>query len=210
MAQAMPLVEAWSPPPDWKVLDVERWFEVKVPGPKRTLRSVRLVGRMDLVIEDSQGLRWIVDHKTSRRQPNMDYVRDIDEQLLLYYAAARRMGEEIEGVIWNALIVPGIEQRKAETAQEYRIRCAEVLAADPLKHFVRVPVRYNNSQVGKAWDRVGYVVQEIRRGRIYRNPEACRYWGCPFMEVCLDERHALMLGFRPKADVSGGSEGGNE
>lgn len=56
-------------------------------------------GKVDALIENQFGL-WLVDHKTHKSLPDHSF-RLLDSQSVLYIWAARRMGIQVQGFIWN-------------------------------------------------------------------------------------------------------------
>lgn len=80
-----------------KVILVEHEFEYFPLSSK-----VFLKGRIDLVIEDYQGV-WLVEHKTASRIPNEDE-RLINPQVALYIPVVEHLLQtQIKGVLWNYL-----------------------------------------------------------------------------------------------------------
>ncbi len=81
-------------------------------------------------------------------------------------------------------------QRSAdETPEEYRIRLAEDIAADPEKYYQRRIIPRLEDQIldfrQDAWQ-TGRAIREAElAGRSPRNPEACFRWGqCPYWDAC--------------------------
>lgn len=61
-------------------------------------------GRIDLVVRDKLGQIWCVDHKTSKRFPNIDTYRALDPQLTLYpWALQKQYGIKANGALYNYL-----------------------------------------------------------------------------------------------------------
>lgn len=79
---------------DWEVLEVEKLIEAVMPN------GHLFRGKVDMIIRDSLGRIWIVDHKTHKRFPNWEY-RLLDEQSTMYTWATRQNGIPVEGFIWN-------------------------------------------------------------------------------------------------------------
>lgn len=78
----------------WDVKGVELTLECPWPDNEGIYR-----GRVDMLVEDQYGL-WIVDHKTHKSLPDTTF-RMLDWQSALYIWAAREMGYDIQGFIWN-------------------------------------------------------------------------------------------------------------
>jgi hypothetical protein len=78
----------------WDVKAVEMTLECDWPDGEGKYR-----GRIDMMVEDEYGL-WVVDHKTHKTLPDLTF-RLLDWQSALYIWAAREMGYNIQGFIWN-------------------------------------------------------------------------------------------------------------
>lgn len=79
----------------WQVHEAEFVLEVELPD--GTLYRAKI----DLLIENQYGL-WIVDHKTHKTLPNLDF-RLLDAQSALYIWAALKNKIPVQGHIWNYL-----------------------------------------------------------------------------------------------------------
>jgi hypothetical protein len=95
----------------WKPVMVEQILEVETP-----LKPFVFKGRLDLVIEDNEGLLWLVDHKSASMIPQPTSYHAMDPQLMLYpWAAQIQYKLNIAGVIYNYVrskppSVPGINK----------------------------------------------------------------------------------------------------
>ncbi len=78
---------------DWKVLDAEFVLEAEFPD------GNIFRGKIDLLVEDQYGL-WIVDHKSHKTLPSLDY-RILDAQSADYIWAALKNKIPVQGHIWN-------------------------------------------------------------------------------------------------------------
>ncbi|WNO27830.1 Cas4 exonuclease [Microbacterium phage Huwbert] len=79
----------------WKYVANE--FTLEAEFPDGTLYR----GKVDALIENEYGL-WLVDHKTHRSLPDLQF-RLRDSQSALYLWAARENGLNVQGFIWNYL-----------------------------------------------------------------------------------------------------------
>jgi hypothetical protein len=87
----------------------------------------KIGGKLDLICEDEQGRKIIMDHKTTSESiegPDSDYWRHlaIDGQVSQYMLLAIENGIEVKRVIWDVMRKPTIRQKQAETIQEYEDR----------------------------------------------------------------------------------------
>lgn len=87
---------------NWKVIGVEKEFEVDTPLIIGGVRQ-RLKGIIDLIIEDQDtGLSWVIDHKTAGTIPEPTSFHAMDPQLMLYpWAAKQAWNLEVNGIIYN-------------------------------------------------------------------------------------------------------------
>lgn len=85
----------------WKPYLVEQVLEVETPLRVDGKYWV-FKGRLDLLVEDEDGLLWLVDHKTASTIPPATAFHAMDPQLMLYpWAAKIQFNLDIAGVIWN-------------------------------------------------------------------------------------------------------------
>ena len=77
----------------WIVHEVEFTLECEFPD------GSIYRGKIDMLIENQYGL-WIVDHKTHKSLPNLDF-RLLDAQSSLYVWAAHKNDIPVQGHIWN-------------------------------------------------------------------------------------------------------------
>ena len=77
----------------WVYKDVE--FQLEAELPDGTIYR----GKVDALVENQFGL-WLVDHKTHKSLPDLNF-RLLDAQSALYLWAARENGINVQGFIWN-------------------------------------------------------------------------------------------------------------
>jgi len=202
-ALAEPLVKHWNPPDEWLFLSVEDKFELPVPSESdAVLQKVTWSGYIDAEIWKDDEL-WVVDYKTSQRTPDPDHAM-IDEQLLAYYATEKwkltrkEIDQTPRGSIWAAIVIPGLRLKKGESWNEFHQRVDNAVQAEPFKHYQNFPLEYTDDQVDYFWEKVRYVVNEIREKRFYKNPGHCKYLPCQFRDICLNDTNAKIMGFKPK------------
>jgi hypothetical protein len=78
---------------DWEVLETEFTLETELPD------GTLYRARVDNLVETPYGL-YIVDHKSHKSLPNSNF-RLLDRQSALYIWAAKKMGIDVQGFIWN-------------------------------------------------------------------------------------------------------------
>jgi hypothetical protein len=205
------------------VLAVEAEFSAPLVNPEsgQPSRTWTLGGKLDVVARERDGdLRTlIIEHKTTSGDagPGSDYVKRLrlDGQVSTYYAGAEALGYKPDGCLYDVLVKPGQRPLKAtpeesrkftrdgrlyanqrdrdETPDEYMLRCAEAIAADPNAYFLRAMVVRLDGEVEEAmadtWQ-LGRGMRENEIARRYpRNPDACVRYGrtCEFFGVCTGE-----------------------
>ncbi len=84
----------------WKILEVEKRFEIPIPN-----TDYLLVGIFDLVVEDSQGNTWLVDHKCPKNSFRDYESLELDTQIGIYQWAAQQqqLGYNALGFIYNQI-----------------------------------------------------------------------------------------------------------
>lgn len=78
---------------DWEVVETEFTLETELPD------GTLYRARVDNMVETPYGL-YIVDHKSHKSLPNVNF-RLLDRQSALYIWAAKKMGYDVQGFIWN-------------------------------------------------------------------------------------------------------------
>lgn len=86
----------------WIVHEVEFTLEVELPD------GNLYRGKIDMLIENQFGL-WIVDHKTHKTMPKLDF-RMLDAQSALYIWAALKNKIPVQGHIWNYMLSKPVHQ----------------------------------------------------------------------------------------------------
>lgn len=88
---------------------IERWFTAPIVNPRsnRASRTVMLRGRIDTVVEDMDGGRWVMEHKSADPGFIQGYLdpRWYDLQSAVYvHAVYQCFGIQVQGVIHNLLL----------------------------------------------------------------------------------------------------------
>ena len=139
-------------------------------------QTVRLKGRIDLVLEDSRGI-WVVEHKTVSRMPSEDE-RIVNPQVALYIPVVEKhLGVQVNGVLWNYLITR-IPKRKQKD----------------LLHRRYLPI--NKNVLSRLREEATVAAVEIHHlTRPYRslNPMLCRM--CSYRSLCIGELMGLDVEF---------------
>jgi hypothetical protein len=122
----------------WTVLEVEKRFEIPVPN-----TDYVLVGVWDLIVKDSLGRLWLVDHKFPGKTFRDYEGLELDAQIGIYQWAAREYGYDTLGFIYNQILaklpaIPSMNKTKnrvggyvsvAECFTEWETYRMQVIAA---------------------------------------------------------------------------------
>lgn len=165
--------------PDWKIVAVEHRLEHWLPTEKGTRSSFKMKGTIDLIVRDmtAGGGLWIVDHKTCKNLPK-GRETDLDDQFAIYEWLLRQRGNDIRGVIYNAVRTEKLKTRKMDAKERFK-RIHTVRTATELETVAREAY----IQLRQAWR------EGIDRRFVPRSPngDTCR-WKCNFTEQCLAGR----------------------
>lgn len=215
----------WAAADDIEVLGVEQQFICALRNPLTgaASRTYELAGKLDLIVLNrADDLVYIGEHKTSGEDigpgtPYWERLR-IDGQLSTYFAGARSLGFEPAGCLYDVIGKPRHapklatpeEQRKYtkdgrlyaaqraedESAEEYALRLAEVICAEPDRFYrrgfvVRLPEEEREAAFD-AWHTARRMREDRAAGIYPRNVNACERYGrmCGYFAVCT---HAASL-----------------
>ena len=168
---------------DWITIDIESRFEVQCGYGRR------LVGYFDGII-NRNGYQYILERKTASRVDEK-YFNNLlwDEQASIYAFAARELGLNVSGILYDIIQKASIRQKKGETEEQFIKRLGEWYN-DPSR-YVRHLVTRNNEQLETLASDLRDVALDLtvaeREERWYRNPSACQIYGCPYRSICLED-----------------------
>lgn len=139
-----------------------------------------------------QGRLYLVEHKTTSSDisPGSYYWErlQLDQQLSWYYLAAKMLGHDIDGVIYDVVRKPALRQTARETREQFTERCVQAVTGDPGKYFARELVTRSKKALARAENNFDRVVKLIGLGEFPQNPRQCFDWStkCGYHEVCVD------------------------
>lgn len=188
----------------YEVLAVEAEFETELRNPVtgRASRLYRLGGKIDVIVRELHtGRVLVVEHKTATGDigPGSEYWRRLrmDGQVSVYFEGAASLGHDVAGCLYDVLgkpqqkpLQPGKTRKEPETPEEYRVRVAEAIAAEPNRFYQRGEVVRLESEMEDAlfdiWQTAQQIHEAERANRAPRNPDACVRYGrtCEFFDVC--------------------------
>jgi hypothetical protein len=193
VARAKAGVRLWKDEIGGQLLQVESWLEAEAFG-------IRWVGRLDAIRRLGDSL-FIVDHKLTSN-PHWDWYRTISDQLLFYAWLAKQAGiKGIMGGIWDIVVVPNLRRRNNESLEEFENRLVDesLSRGSPV---VTIPTTFTESDLAFIEEEIRLISEEIRQGKIFRNPQACAAFPCPYQLICRADDTAVALGFLPKNDLT--------
>lgn len=195
----------WSDSLDrYEVIAIEAEFQAPLVNPATGLpsRTFALAGKLDgLIRERSTGRVLVLEHKTSSEDISTGsiYWRRLlmDGQISTYFEGARALGHEPDGCLYDVLGKPKqrpLEVNKSrtipETAEQYRDRLVEAIAAAPGAFYQRNEVPRLARELAEAaadrWQLATLLRDAARTDRYPRNPDACMAYGrcCEFFDCC--------------------------
>jgi len=199
-------------------LAVEKEFKIPLRNPAtgRTSRSFSLAGKIDAIARDRNGEIWIVEHKTTSSDLSAESLYwarlTLDEQVSLYVLAARELGFDAVGCIYDVIRKPGQKPYKAtpaskrkftkdgslyktqrqddETSKEYFLRIAEVISGAPSDFFRRTAIVRLDDEIAAfevhLWKMAQKILAARKDGYHPKNPSACFDYNtqCKFFPLC--------------------------
>lgn len=87
----------------WKILAAEYEFEVLVGQfeVQGVIVQVYANGKVDLIVEDDEGNRWVVDHKSTGSIPDPGAFHAMDPQLMIYPVGVKEKFGKMAGITYN-------------------------------------------------------------------------------------------------------------
>jgi hypothetical protein len=192
VAKVCAMLSQYAPPDGWRVEAVEQWFESPIRNPDTgyPMRDAVLVGRVDLVLSNDAGERWIVEHKTTSDEiigygPYWQRL-EVDSQVRIYLQAT-----DAVGLIYDAARKPSIKLcAKDANAEAYMQRCIEQRSADTSAWYQWRQIQRTAEEMAEAaadlWQSAHMLHECARDNRWPRNGDACRnlYGTCAYLDVC--------------------------
>lgn len=176
---------------NWETLAVEKEFEFDFHG-------YRLGGKIDAIAR-RDGRIYLVEHKTtsSSCEPGSDYwqrVSVLDSQVSMYYYAAKALGYDIAGCLYDVLYRPnirpyktGAKRKEEETGEEFGARLRSHIADEPEKYYQRgILTRTETDEASFTSDLLGWLKRITTDVDAPRNTEACYSYNrnCEYVPVC--------------------------
>lgn len=153
--------------------------------PHPTVDGFHVAGKIDMLARDLKGDWWLWEHKTTSRIDS-GYLSKLwtNSQIVSYFWAARELGYDCRGIIYNVLPKPLLRQKKAETEEEYIVRVGEWYQKDP---FWREPMVITEGEIAQWRTDLNRVTRGISWGvGDWRNTNRCFDWSraCDYVDLC--------------------------
>jgi hypothetical protein len=199
-------------------LEVEKEFclPLRNPATNCSSRTFKIAGKIDAIARDLNGELWVVEHKTTSSSLDSESVYwsrlTMDEQISMYVYAAREIGFDVAGCIYDVIKKPVQRPYKAtpeskrkykkdgslysaqreddETAKEYFIRIAEIISGAPSDFFRRTTVVRLDDEIAAfqihLWKMAQRMISGKADGYHPKNPSACFDYNaeCKYFPLC--------------------------
>ena len=176
-------VQMWGSDKDWTIEAVEHPVEIKLPN-----TSIRIKGKIDLLLTDPKGRLWLVDHKTGATLPK-DKDLDLDVQFGVYAWALRKLGRPVYGMIYNSIRT---QRNKGEMQLSDRFSRTLLVRTDAELEQI---ARDASVDAREAYKALALAKKNGTDRPRHFNTDTCR-WRCPYTEACLHGAKALRGGTR--------------
>ncbi len=173
-----------------EVIAHEEEFELPSFDGNRLDPDIVVCGRIDARRNDC-----LVEFKTTSSYidaGSMYWERILDDrQIQTYLGAMWSEGHTYNDVLYDVARKPMIKRRSKETLEEFELRLAATIAAEPEAYFQRRMFTFTSEQVADTWrdlHSIAYQIPDCSGGKaLYpKNPKSCHAYGrpCEFLDVC--------------------------
>lgn len=193
----------------YEIIATELQFQIPMS------ETLNYTGTIDLVVKDSDGKIWFVDHKTTDNISNYEKRADMDRQISRYWWALQQLGYDVHGFIYNIILKDyptppatlkngSLSQNKAQkTTYDLYLKAIQDNDFNPsgyremLDHlqaqetpdgnrfFRRLKVYRNQSELDNAMSELDSVTRDMHNARVYRNITKDCSWDCPYQNICV-------------------------
>lgn len=181
-----------------EIIAVEKEFAglIENPATRRTSRTFKMVGKGDLIVRDSLGRLWYVEHKTAAEITGGYIDRlALDLQIKLYLPyLSEAIGEKISGVIYDVIAKTRIRQKQNETVDDFQARLEEKYS-DPETYY-REKIFISDDDILETFRDIWIITQQVRQARasgiFIRNFTNCYTYNtpCAYFPICSVGRDA--------------------
>lgn len=200
---------------DFQKIEPELEFRVKVPG----TRGIVFVGKIDGLVTDLNGRKWIRELKTTSQPFSQFEVRSRQSaQGTGYLWAMKKLGYQVEGILYEYIKKPLLRKGVNETMDGYGQRIMYDYGNRPDVYYKRHPSYRPDVELDLFESDLRNAALDIRKrthdNRWHRNPDQCWNYNseCPYLKICFKAQPdpmTLQLYFDQKPTVNkGGSNAG--
>lgn len=165
----------------------EREFKLDVGG-------IEIVGRMDGLVK-KDGRWWVREMKTTSLNHRQFKERmEVSEQASLYVWAAKKIGFDVCGVVYDGLHKPALRKTQRETADEFASRIKKDYRDRPDVYFQREYVYRTDAAIKQfetdLMDMVRDLMVKKEHGGWYRNTNSCLSFAgeCSYKKICFMDK----------------------
>lgn len=183
----------------YQIIATEQEFELPIlnPATGKSSRRYTFAGKMDKIVKLPDGRVALMEHKTTSEsiEADSDYWKRLrlDQQISGYYHAARRLGYDVQTVIYDVIRKPSIRPKLVnkvrETAEQYGERLLADIGERPDFYYARreIPRLQNDLDqfAAELWAMTQIVGHSERYKMWPRNTAACVHpYRCQYLDVC--------------------------
>jgi len=179
-------------------------------------KGVNLVGRVDGLLDYKQA-RWVRELKTTGQHfSQFERQSRISSQATTYVYAMNKLGENVQGVIYDYIKKPLLRKNMREDMHDFGRRIMRDYRERPGMYYRRHLVYRNPVDLAQYEQDLQDVIADIKRkkkdGGFYRNTDQCFNYNseCPYYKICHQETPdplTVKLYYTKKEDRDGKREG---
>jgi hypothetical protein len=203
----------WQNNDEMETIAVEKEFRLPLINPATgcSSRTFLLGGKIDAIVRDKSGLFWVVEHKTTTMDISTGSIYwerlTLESQISMYIYAAKRLGIDVAGCIYDVAKRPGLKPQKAkapdeikykkdgkpyknqrlidETSKEFFARIAQTIIDAPSDFYRRSTIVRLDHEIEAfqrdLWQISQLIISERRADHRIKNTGACL---TPYRKMC--------------------------
>lgn len=203
---------------EFEVVATEQSFDLPLVNPdtNRPSSTWRLAGKIDRIVRLPNGRLAVQEYKTTSESLDTasDYWRRLrlDQQISMYVLAARRLGHDVDTVVYDVTRKPSIRPKKPvkadlaswpryfdeemsgdapsrETAKMFGARLSADIAERPDHYFARREIPRLEADLDEfgheLWQQAKQLREAQLHGRWFRNTQSCsKPYRCSYFDIC--------------------------
>lgn len=177
-----------------EVVATEQEFRVPLDRGHGPHPDYDLGGKIDRIVRTPEGRVLLQEYKTTSYSIDSDAywtALRYNTQINQYLVAARSLGHDVEGCLYDVTRKPTIRRRKNEEPEQFYKRLVEdITEVRPQYYFERAEIFRTDDQLDAYVEDVWNIGEAIKAAHAslpapYRNPGAClQPFRCPFLNIC--------------------------